>query len=91
MSSSRKAMLLTAIPIIVICLIAIIISLAYPHGPNDGIGYGIAGLVGISIIAAIVFTVKHNKQVAKGIWSGIGVSLIIFIISFFIMSVFEGC
>ena len=91
MSTSRKAMTFTAIPIIVVCLIAIIVSLAFSHDPNDEIGFSIAGLIGISIIAAIVFTVRGKKQVAKGIWLGIGVSLIVFIISFFIMSIAEGC
>ena len=91
MPTSRKAMLFTAVPIIVVCLINIILEIVDPTIPGDPFGYGIAGLLGISIIAGIVFTVKSKKQVAKGIWRGTGIGLIVFILTFVILSVIESC
>ena len=68
MSDFRKALIFTAIPIVVLSLISlagfIIVSLAA------------TALWVIAIVAAIVFAVKGRRTTAAGIFAGIGIGIV---------------
>ena len=79
MSSFRKALLFTAIPIVVVHLISISLWLAEYDRLAEQIGWGATGLLVIAVVAAIVCQVRGMSQTAKGIWVGFGIGLVVFI------------
>jgi hypothetical protein len=79
MSSFRKVLLFTAIPILVLSLISIVLWLADSNPPAEQIGFGVPALLIIAIIAAIVCHIRGMTQTAKGIWVGFGIGLAGFI------------
>ena len=79
MSSFRKALLFTAIPILVVSLISIGLWLADSNPPAEQIGFGVPALLITAVIAAIVCHIRGMKQTAKGIWVGFGIGLVGFI------------
>ena len=79
MSSFRKALLFTAIPIVVVHLISISLWLAEYNRLAEQIGWGATGLLVIAVVAAIVCQIRGMPQTAKGIWVGFGIGLVGFI------------
>ena len=79
MSSFHKALLFTAIPILVLSLISIGLWLADSNPPAEQIGFGVPGLLVIAIVAAIVCHIRGMTQTAKGIWVGFGIGIVGFI------------
>ena len=79
MSSFYKALLFTAIPIVVLSLISIGFWLADSSPPAEQIGFGVPALLVIAIVAAIVYQIRGMRQTAKGIWVGFGIGLVGFI------------
>ena len=86
MSSFRKALLFTAIPIVVVHLISISLWLAEYDRLAEQIGWGATGLLVIAIAAAIVCSIRGVKQTAKGIWLGCGIGLVAFIVMWYVSS-----
>ena len=80
MSNFRKALIYTAIPIVVLHLISISLWLAEYNLLAEQIGWGATGLLVIAIVAAIVCSIRGVKQTAKGIWWGCGIGLVAFIV-----------
>ncbi|MCK4782974.1 MAG: hypothetical protein KAV87_04430 [Desulfobacteraceae bacterium] len=80
MSKFRKALIYTAIPIVVLHLISISLWLAEYDHLAEQIGWGASGLLVIAIVAAIVCSIRGVKQTAKGIWLGCGIGLVAFIV-----------
>ena len=79
MSSFRKALLFTAIPILLLSLISIGLWLADSNPPAEQIGFGVPALLVTGIVAAIVCHIKGMTQTSKGIWVGCGIGLVGFI------------
>ena len=79
MSSFRKALLFTAIPILVLSLTSIGLWLADSDPAAELIGFGVTGLLVVAIVAAIVCQIRGMLQTAKGIWVGFGIGLVGFI------------
>ena len=79
MSNVRKALIFTAIPIVVVHLISISLWLAEYNRLAEQIGWGATGLLVIAVVAAIVCSIRGIKQTAKGIWLGCGIGLVTFI------------
>ncbi|HEY32259.1 MAG TPA: hypothetical protein G4O10_04045 [Dehalococcoidia bacterium] len=79
MSSFRKALLLTAIPIVVLSLISVGFWLADSNPPAEQVGFGVPGLLIVAIIAAIMCQIRGMPQTAKGIWVGFGIGLVGFV------------
>ena len=79
MSSFRKALLFTAIPLVVLSLISIGLWLTDSNPPAEQIGFGVPALLVIAIIAAIVCHTRGMTQTARGIWVGFGIGLVGFI------------
>jgi uncharacterized PurR-regulated membrane protein YhhQ (DUF165 family) len=88
MSNFRKALMFTAIPIVVLFLIHIAVMLTIDVRIGEQIGWGAGGLLVIALIAAIVYNIRGKKQTAKGIWWGFGIGLIAFIVTFIVTSLF---
>ena len=84
MSNVRKALIFTAIPIVVVHLISISLWLAEYNRLAEQIGWGATGLLVIAIVAAIVYSIRGVKQTAKGIWLGCGIGLVAFIVMFIV-------
>ncbi|HEX79274.1 MAG TPA: hypothetical protein G4O19_03865 [Dehalococcoidia bacterium] len=82
MSNYRKALILTAIPIVVLCLISIGLMFAHYDRLGEQIGWGASGLLVISIVAAIVCNIRGMKQIAKGIWKGFIIGFVALIVTF---------
>ena len=80
MSNFRRALMFTAIPIVVLSLISIGLWLADSNHLAEQIGYGVTGLLVIAIVAAIVCNIRGITQTAKGIWVGFGIGLVGFIV-----------
>lgn len=85
MSNFKKAMIWTAISILVLEIIV-----PWRYVPT-GMGiFSMDKLLGLwtrfgavsvaAIIAAIVFGVRHKREIAKGIWAGLGIAVGIFIV-----------
>ena len=79
MSSFRKALLFTAIPILLFSLFSIGLWLADSNPPAEQIGFGVPALLVTGIVAAIVCHIRGMKQTAKGIWVGFGIGIVGFI------------
>ena len=82
MSNFRKALMFTAIPIIILCLISIVLMLADYDRLGEQIGWGASGLLVISIVAAIVCNIRGMKRIAKGIWKGFIIGFVALIVTF---------
>ena len=67
MSDFRKALIITAIPIVVLSLISL-------AGPS--VWFAAAALWVIAIVAAIVFISKGRREIAAGVFSGIGIGIV---------------
>ena len=78
MSDFRKALLWTAIPIIVLSTISAGGTIARVGWADFGAIAGVAavGLWGVAILAAIGFAVARKRQVAAGILVGVGIGII---------------
>ncbi len=73
MSDFRKAFMITAIPIVVLSLI----STAGASMESIYNAWFIAGgLWVIAILSAIGFTIAHKRQIASGIFAGIGIGIV---------------
>ena len=78
MSDFRKALLWTAIPILVLSAIGAPGALA----PSSAwVGFGVfggvaAGLWGLAILACIGFAIARKRQIALGILAGVGIGLV---------------
>ena len=77
MSDFRKALLFTAIPIAVVSVISAVGTAA--RGTYDTpffFLWAVAALMlVIAVVVAIVFTVKGRREIAAGIWAGIGIGI----------------
>ncbi len=79
MSDFRRALLWTAIPIVVFTAIGMPGMIATPYTTWSGFGVftGIAvGLWGLAILVCIGFAIAHKRQIALGILVGIGIGII---------------
>ena len=90
MSNFRKALMFTAIPIVVLFLINIVVMLTvdvrFDVLIGEQIGWGASGLLVIAIVAAIVCNIRGMKQTAKGIWVGFGIGFVALIVTFIVTS-----
>ena len=83
MSDFRKALLWTAIPIVVLSLLSTILSFYDRSGSPDknvertlGLWFlAVYYLVGAAI-GAIIFGIISKRTIASGIWAGIGIGII---------------
>ncbi len=80
MSDFRKALMITAIPIVVLSLVTAVGATA-GGGGIEGIGWLFSWLIPaflllIAFVAAIVFGGKGKKQIASGIWAGVGIGIV---------------
>jgi hypothetical protein len=79
MSDFWKGLLITAIPIVVLSVTSSAGVLVGVEGSLSGflgILWAVAALMlVIAIVVAIVFTVKGRRQIASGIWAGIGIGI----------------
>ena len=97
MSDFGKALIFTVIPIVVLCIMSITLLLTVDVdrpgevGIGEQIGFGIPALLVIALVAAIIFSVRGLKQVAKGIWIGFGVGLVALILIFIIPELVGVC
>ena len=82
MNNYRKALMLTAIPIIVVCLTSIGLMFAHYDRLGEQIGWGASGLLVIAMMAAIVSNIRGMKQTAKGIWKGFAIGFVVLMITF---------
>ena len=71
MSNFRKALMFTAIPVVVLHLISISLWLAEYNRLAEQIGWGATGLLVIAVVAAVVCSIKGVNQTAKGMWLGL--------------------
>ncbi len=77
MSSFKKALIWTAIPIVVLSVISAAGRMPTGGGldwdPLLALWFVAAGLLGLVILAAIGFAVARKRQIAAGILAGIGI------------------
>ena len=80
MSDFRKALLATAVPILVISITGAVLSYVLPYDLNTEVGWPLwwvaLGLSVVAFITAIVFGIMHKRSIASGIWVGIAISVI---------------
>ena len=77
MSNFRKALMLTAIPIVVLSLISLAGVGRYVFGEGvQLVWFASAALWVIAIGAAIVFSIKGKREIASGILAGIGIGFV---------------
>ena len=77
MSNFRKALMFTAIPIVVLSLISLAGIGRYVFGEGvQSVWFASAALWVIAIGAAIVFSVKGKRGIAAGILAGIGIGFV---------------
>ena len=77
MSDFKKAMMWTAIPIVVFSAISTGGSIANPASVAFGIVSAVAaGLWGLAILACIGFAIARKRQIAAGILAGVGIGVL---------------
>jgi sterol desaturase/sphingolipid hydroxylase (fatty acid hydroxylase superfamily) len=77
MSDFLKALLWTVVPIIVLSAVAsggMMAGAAW--GGFNAIGISAPVLWGVAILTAIGFMIARKRQIAAGIWAGVGISII---------------
>ena len=88
MSNFRKALILTAIPIVVLFVVHFVVMYTvdsrFDVHIGEQIGWVASGLLVLALVAAIVFSIKGMKEIAKGTWLGFGIGLFPLIIMFII-------
>jgi len=77
MNNFSKALMITAIPIVVLSVVSAIVSF------GSGLALIIVGLLVAVLVVAIVYTRKGEKQIAAGIWAGFGIGIVAFGVSCF--------
>lgn len=81
MNDFHKALLWTAIPILILSAISFGGSIADPDTLVFGVGFGAfggvaAGLWGLAILVCIGFALARKRQTALGILAGIGIGIV---------------
>ena len=76
MSSFRKALIFTTIPIVVLSLVSMVGAGTYIYEGMQLVWLSAALLWVTAIVAAIVFTVKGRRTVAAGMFAGIGIGIV---------------
>ena len=89
MSDFRKARRITAIPIVILTIIGAIGEMVYPTGLGSEI-FGVplaiaAGLWCVAIVAGIGFKIKKKGEIASGIFSGVRIGLVVFVLGFIVV------
>ncbi len=80
MSDFWKGLLWTAIPIVVLSVISAVGAIAVSGG-LDPIGWGLLWLIPaflflVAVGRAIGYTVTGRREIAAGIWAGIGIGIV---------------
>lgn len=75
MSDFRKALLWTAIPILVVSAIDAGAAMATKGAAFSG-GLGPTALWGLAILACIGFAIARKRQIALGILAGVGIGIV---------------
>jgi len=79
MSDFLKGLLITAIPIVALSITSsagVLVSVDSSLFGFPAILWAVAALMlVIAVVVAIVFTVKGRRQIASGIWAGIGIGI----------------
>jgi hypothetical protein len=90
MSDFRKALMLTSIPIVATSVISLLVQIAKPGAtPEYYTGFFLAlipdFLILVSIVAAIVLAIRGKRQLAAGMWAGVGIGVVSLGVSCFAM------
>lgn len=80
MSDFKKALIFTAIPIVVVSIIGTVGMSAYKtEGPETvlfNVWLAAGGLALVGFIAAVVLAVRGQKKIAAGIFAGVGIGIV---------------
>jgi hypothetical protein len=81
MSDYRKALLWTAIPIVVIGLISVVDSVVRGIGGFDFydlnfVWFGAVACWFLAVLAAVGFTIAGKRQIASGIFAGVAIGIL---------------
>ncbi len=80
MSDFRKALIWTAIPLVVLGVI-VAAGTALPMLRGFAVGFGIIGSLGAvlvfaGLVAAVVFAIKGKRRIMAGILAGVGIGIV---------------
>jgi Na+-transporting NADH:ubiquinone oxidoreductase subunit NqrE len=83
----------TAIPPTLFTIVSVVLALLNPEllgteGLNivDICGQVSFGLLAIAFISSIVFAIRRKQEIAKGIFFGFGIGLVLWVIAFIVLS-----